>query len=69
MTAIIHGEFQPENLNQKSADTVPLPSIRGRGGSRGEQGEPKISGVSRLGRHPTSAKCNLREELQQIMNL
>lgn len=67
MTAIIHGEFQPENLNQKSADTVPLPSIRG--GSRGEQGEPKISGVSRLGRHPTSAKCNLREELQQIMNL
>lgn len=66
MTAIIHGEFQPENLNQKSADTVPLPSIRG---SRGEQGEPKISGVPRLGRRPTSAKCNLREELQQIMNL
>lgn len=66
MTAIIHGEFQPENLNQKSADIVPLPSIRG---SRGEQGEPKISGVPRLGRRPTSAKCNLREELQQIMNL
>lgn len=39
MTAIIHGEFQPENLNQKSADTVPLPSIRG--GSRGEQAEDK----------------------------
>lgn len=60
--------------NQKSA--IPSPpstpwrpfeAVVVRVGER--RGEAKISGVPRLGWRPTSAKCNLREELQQIMNL